>query len=240
MPPKHCADLRCTQLCRHGPRHDDPRCRFSHSLSELMMPDETVKYYPDVWRLGHVHRWFGQVIDDDVMNIIRRYYAEGPVVDNRPVWAVGLCLMQHRVELCGGLAYPWDFGLSADMETLRILRRDAELPFRLYPDLMSRLQARKEVLSCSRVGSSVLGYNYPPPGYVLTHLATPAPPPARPEEPLGGVYVDASCSSSESMSRRQPSRSRSRSPQPLHPHGSQSRSMCARGSVALQIAPQDP
>ena len=132
------------------------------------MPDESSLFYPRVWEQGQVHRWFGQTMSPEVVQLIRKYWVGAPILDNRPLWAIGLYLMHQEAECIGGLAYPWDFGLSADRDFLRMHRQRSTLPFQDYPQLWERLSIRKDVLSRSCVGTSVLGYELPPAGYTMT------------------------------------------------------------------------
>ena len=198
------SQLRCTQLCTNMPGCLRQDCRFAHSLAALSPPDETSVHYSKVWADGLVHRWFGQAISAETMNLIKFYWENGPKVDNRPLWAIGLYLFTQDAEAQRGIAYPWDFGLVQDQTMLRIIRRSSVLPFESYPGLWARLQDRKSVLSASIVGHSILGYELLPQHLKVTVLS-----------PSGAEPIPANTGCSSAM-RRSPAiagpRPRSRSP----------------------------
>ena len=144
-------DLRRTCLCRHGPEHRDPDCRYAHSLSQLRGPDESVKSYADQWASGTMDRFYGQDMPRSQLNRIRRYYEQTHPCE-LPLWAVGLYLIASGKECDQGLAYSWDFGIVQDYDELLSRRYVREVPFRVWPGLWDRLAERRQRL---------LHYEYP-------------------------------------------------------------------------------
>ena len=150
--PRSNVDLWRTSLCFHGAEHGQsrPDCRFAHSLSELRPPDERFFSYEDQWR--NVDRFYGQFMDDDQLERIRKYYVTTPPCE-RPLWSVGLYLIAIGAECRLGFALPWDFGLVRDYDDLLDRRRYRSCPFRQWPGLWYRLSLRRQTL---------LSYESPP------------------------------------------------------------------------------
>ena len=175
MPGRDRGHLFRTQLCDHGPDHTMSGCVFAHSLSELTCPDERRVLYPEVWERGLVHRWYGQAINSRMTSLLQRCYATGAVTENRPLWAVGLYLLEKRAECTAGLGYPWDFGLRGDLAMLRSIRGTNTLPFPFYDNLWQRLEARRQLMLRFEVGPSPLAYVIPEPELRLLPI-DPGPP----------------------------------------------------------------
>ena len=94
--------------------------------------------------MGSVDRWYGQSVSEEQSVRFFAYYACTPL-EERPAWATGLCLIHMGLECDAGYGLCWDFGLESDLRVLRRLRRgDDRTPFELYPDLWSRLCARRD------------------------------------------------------------------------------------------------
>ena len=167
-------DLWRTSLCSHGAEHAsrDPHCRFAHSLSELRCPDESRVGYGDEWSHHNVDRFYGQAMSRDQLDRIWRYY-NGTARCDRPLWAIGLYLLELREECSLGLALPWDFGLVRDYDDLVAARRGRQCPFRLYPQIWERLHQRRSVL---------LDYVFQP--HILHHMVVPEEFPPGPAEPM--------------------------------------------------------
>ena len=140
----HAADLERTRLCAHGPEHAAGHCMFAHSLLELRRPHEAWRHYTAVWDQGQIHRWYGQAMTPQAMGLFERYWDLTPV-GRRPLWAIGLYIIELRAECFAGMSYPWDFGLESDLSLLCRLRGTAALPFRFYDNLWVRLEARRAV-----------------------------------------------------------------------------------------------
>ena len=118
------------QLCLHGPRcirHERGRCGFAHGLDELMAPDERDAEFLGYWRDG-VDRWYGQEMHREQLRRIKMYWSLTPR-EELPVWAKAL---DWFIDEGGPTEYPelpWDFGLWADYEAMRMKRKHARRPF---------------------------------------------------------------------------------------------------------------
>ena len=143
-----------TSLCRHN--HSRADCCYAHCLRELRPPDESRMTYANQWNLGHVDRFYGQVITQQQRERIQSYYDKTPACD-RPLWAIGLCLLETRKEHCLGFAYPWDFGLVRDYDDLMDRRYERTCPFKHYPDIWKRLDRRRRIMLGYAMPRHILG-----------------------------------------------------------------------------------
>ena len=148
MPARQLLEMRCTQLCRHGPEHSMSSCAFAHRLAELRPPIEHVRRFDGAWGGCQFDRFYGQYMSDEQIDRFWVYWHAHP--HERPAWAVGLYLLLMNAESTHGMAYSWDFGLSLDIDLLicgRNLDGSAgQVPFRYYPRLWDRLGDRRRAM----------------------------------------------------------------------------------------------
>ena len=159
-------------------------------------------------------RFVGQNMCGPQLERIRRYYIVTPP-SQRPLWSIGLDLISGEKEQILGFAYPWDFGLRRDYEDFLEARVDKEVPFREWPLLWQRLEARRLRLADYEHPPHELGLISPLPapgvpidaGAVASSSAHPtvapiaspdrdggaagAPAPMTPAPCSGGVYVSS-------------------------------------------------
>lgn len=140
-------DLWCTKLCPHGPDHVYLICPYAHALSELRAPAETRIRYNSVWRQHGVDRFYGQYMTPQQLHRFAAYWNHPPHEHRRPNWAAALFILHYELENIRGMAYPWDFGLTADIQGVVDYRNavggPAEAPFVWYPRLWERLLSRR-------------------------------------------------------------------------------------------------
>jgi hypothetical protein len=75
---------------------------------------------------------------------LEKYYYGTPIYEHPP-WAHRLNITQNAAELRLGLALPWDFGLTLDLQVL-CHRRRSRLPFATDCSLWQRLEIRKDAI----------------------------------------------------------------------------------------------
>ena len=105
----------------------DGTCRYAHSLKDLRPPYEIDQLYDCIWRDG-VDRFYGQHMRADQLARIKRYWNTTPDCE-RPAWCRCLAWYHGNHDLD---AYPhcsWDFGLSQDLQSLRVMRKVYRVPF---------------------------------------------------------------------------------------------------------------
>ena len=147
MPP----ELRCTQLCCHGPSHGTQcaacgvTCAFAHALKELLPLDERVLEFPNLWAQGRVDRWFGQSMTTAQQLFIQKYLGCTDFLDV-PVWVRGYLYLREysfhhpRRRIPREDRYtdlPWDFGLCNDQWWLRRERLNRIMPFADDPQIVA-------------------------------------------------------------------------------------------------------
>ena len=154
----HVNELWKTRLCSNGPGHEAtyPGCIFAHSLQDLRPPDERRDNLSEAWELGRVDRFYGQLLSDSQLGNIRLYWCRAEA-SARPLWAIGLFLLQHKTESVTGFAYPWDFGLSADWRDLCSARGGVP-DCQGYPELWPRLHRRRLAMQGHVMPWSALGH----------------------------------------------------------------------------------
>jgi len=139
------ADEWRTRLCLRGSDCQDPHCNHAHCLAELRPPNETRVLHPEVWAAG-IGRFYGQAMTAELLRVFNDYYFKTHEFEC-PLWAHALYFSIKKHDLLADAHFPWDYGLTMDVDVLRRGRVGGQRPFEYLPGLWGALQSRERQLA---------------------------------------------------------------------------------------------
>ena len=139
------ADLWRTRLCPERSNCRNLECNHAHCLLEVRPPNELHVIHPEAWAAG-ISRFYGQGMTDELVDVFYLYY-RSTAEYLCPVWAHALNAYIQNCDLLADAHFPWDYGLTMDMEYLRRGRVGGQRPFDYVPGLWLQLQSRKRELA---------------------------------------------------------------------------------------------